>query len=219
MSNDFINLLQNRNQSVIKLAYDFFYKKLGITSEEAKLIEVESVKRLADADGHCIGSYANGKLISIKIKVLHYSSTLGILDTLAHELVHAKQHLRGEFTFKEFKIPFLHFFHITKTERMHGGQILSQTPYFEMLCEQEAFNLSHRLMIEFCSNLHERLHAHETESTDIQEILTMGVKVDIVKKLNIKEKEEVLPRDFDLDFVDPIGDVDGSAGNKNERED
>lgn len=43
--------------------------------------------------------------------------------------------------------------------------------------------------------------------------------MDIVKELNIKKKEEVYPRDFDLDFVDPIGDVDGSAGNENETKD
>jgi hypothetical protein len=140
---------------LMKLGYKFFATKLGITDEQLKMISIKLVKKMEDKDvgGFCSANYnMYGELFNINIRILIYTSDIGMLDVLAHEMVHAAQNLRGEFTFEDrwvryFKwLPF-----VLKKERVriHAGQILEDTPYFDMICEQEAFNKSRELTRQF----------------------------------------------------------------------
>lgn len=166
--NMFQNMLERKNQVMLDSAYNFLCDKLGIDQEERKKINVDFVRRLGDADGDCCGHYNlfTKQLTSIDIRVKSYGSTFGMIDALAHELVHAKQHLNGEFKFEYREVPFLFFFKRKMLVRTHKGQICDRTPYFDKLCEQEAYNLSHELLLDFCSTLKDAQCIPKTESID-----------------------------------------------------
>jgi len=167
--NMFQKMLRTRNQTIIDFAYQFFYKKLNITKEQQDLIKVECVRRLPEAaDGNCKGIYCpfTGKLKQIQIKIVNYSSVFGILEVLAHELIHAKQHLNNEFQVKQIQVPFLYFWTTIRYVRVHANQILNDTPYYDMICEQEAFNTSYSLMLDFILELN---NTTSTESKQYRE--------------------------------------------------
>lgn len=156
----FQELLNYKNSLLVKAAYDNFCTALGITEEEKLLINIEEVKRLdAGTSGTCAGTYERGgTLKKIDIKLLHYASTFGVIDVLAHELVHARQHLRGEFTFGMVKKKiFFGLLEVDVVEKYHAGQPQSTTPYYDRVCEREAHLKSYELMTNFCAILDERL--------------------------------------------------------------
>lgn len=131
---------------LLRLAYKFFAVKLGITDEQLAIINIETAKRLGGTGGNCGGVYRlDGTLLRIDIKILEAATDIGMIDVLAHEMVHAKQHLDNEFTFIDREIPFLKWFTIKQTCKVHSGQILEDTPYYERKCEQEAFSKSREL--------------------------------------------------------------------------
>lgn len=150
----FQQLITQKNDAMITGGISFFCLKLGITAEERALISFEEVKKLdLGTSGTCAGLYdTEWKLIKVHIKVNRYASIIGMLDVLAHELVHARQHLRGEFYFEQVTVPvFFGLFNLNVTHKFHKGQDQHTTPYYERLCEQEAHKVSHDLMVEFLS--------------------------------------------------------------------
>lgn len=151
----FEQLLHVRNKKIADTALEFLYDKLQISVEDRKIISISTVKRLGDADGNCQGHYdAYGNLKNIHINIKSHSSIYAMIDTLAHELVHAKQHLRGDFGFAYIKVPFLFFFEREVFTRTYKGKPLIHVPYYEQESEQEAFTKSNELVIEFCSKLY-----------------------------------------------------------------
>jgi len=135
---------------LLKLACRYFAVKLGITDEQFEMINIQSAKRLSGNGGNCGGVYKmDGTLYRIDIKILQSASDIGMIDVLAHEMVHAKQHLDNEFSFQTRTVPFLKYFQLQQTVKVHKGQILEDTPYYERLCEQEAFSKSRELTRQF----------------------------------------------------------------------
>ena len=101
-----------------------------------------------------MGNYdSNGKLLSININVKHYGSPYGIVHVIAHELIHAKQHLRGDFGKAKKLIPFFSLFAFEVEEPTYKGVPYKNTPYYEREHEQEAFELSDGIYLEFLSSL------------------------------------------------------------------
>lgn len=155
----YYELLMQRDLLLINEAFDFFCKELGISDEEKKIINykiVDSIK-LKNVSGHCCSKYDfNGELFEIKIKVTNCGSVMGKIDIIAHELVHAKQNLRGELTFIEVEEPFLFFFKRKVTKRVHAKQILEDTPYYDQINEQEAFNLTYILTTKYINTIYNK---------------------------------------------------------------
>lgn len=148
----FQQLITQKNDAMLSGGISFFYLKLGITEEERALISFEEVKKLdLGTSGTCAGMYdREGKLIKVHIKVNRYASVVGMLDVLAHELVHAKQHIRGEFTFGYREVPFFFgLFKIKILDKFHMGQSMTTTPYYDRICEQEAHKRAHDLTVGF----------------------------------------------------------------------
>ena len=144
---------------LFRTAYKYFAVKLGISDQDLKMINFSIVKRMRGISGECCGQYnLNNELISINIKILDYASDLGLIDVLAHEMIHAKQHLNGEFGFATKKEKFMWFFTTNRSVRTHKGQILEDTPYYEMLCEQEAFQNSRELTRQFLNFINTMEH-------------------------------------------------------------
>lgn len=162
-------LTQTRNQLMFSTAFDYFCKELGLTKEERELISVREVNRLdVGTSGTCGGIYdKSGNIMRVEIKLLSYASVAGMIDVLAHELVHARQHVRGEFTFETIKVPvFFGLLNVNALAKFHGGQRLDITPYYDRLCEREAHNLAYVLIAGFFSLLAQSLK-EETESKEI----------------------------------------------------
>jgi hypothetical protein len=99
--------LAKSSQILLRLACRFFAVKLGITNEQFEMIHIDRVDKFTDTDtgGICSSSYSpSGQLRSINIKIKNYASDIGMVDIMAHEMVHAKQNLDGHFTFSTRKV-------------------------------------------------------------------------------------------------------------------
>lgn len=155
----FERMLNDRNQAMFNAALKMFCNELEITKEQQNSIKFNIVDRLRGASGNCAATYhaPSNKMIKLEVNIVQYGGTLGMVECLAHELVHVKQHLRGEFGYKQIEKPFFYFWKIKKWARFHGGQELEVTPYFEQLCEQEAYKVSFDLMLKFTAKINERL--------------------------------------------------------------
>lgn len=147
----FSQLLTDRNQALYDEGFRFFCDYLEITKEQKQLINIKMVSRMRHASGNCNGVYnlVQNKLLRINISICEYGSTLGMLEVLAHELVHAKQHFRGDFHFKKKEQRFLFFFKDISYQYCYKDQIIEETPYYEQECEQEAFTKSYTMMLQF----------------------------------------------------------------------
>lgn len=150
----FQELLAKRNSAMFNAGMIYFCRELGLTAEEQNLITLQEVSRLEKGTyGTCGGTYTkDGELMRVEIKILTNASIIGMLDVLAHELVHARQHVRNEFTFEtiEHKI-FFGLLTVNVKEKFHKGQRLLTTPYYERHCEIEAHELAHKLTTGFCA--------------------------------------------------------------------
>jgi hypothetical protein len=151
----FGELIKEKNQAMLTGAISYFCLKLGITPEERELISFYEVSRIVPGThGSCAGMYQHDKLIGIKIKIVSYASIVGMVDVLAHEMVHAKQHLRGEFSFEPVPTKvFFGLFTVNIIDKFHKGQSMTTTPYYDRLCEREAHTQSHILVTEFCKDI------------------------------------------------------------------
>lgn len=148
----FKDLIEQKNKSIIKAALIYMCEKLKITEKEQEIITYYEAKVLVGgASGTCAGIYFKNKLERIDIKVITHASVIGMIDVLAHELVHARQHLKGEFTFEKVNTPiFFGLFTIKLLTKFHKGQNLSKVDYYDRFCEQEAHHLAHILTTGFC---------------------------------------------------------------------
>lgn len=152
----FKDKVENETRLLFHVAFKYFAVKLGLSQAEVEMInvEVEQAKqrmgnKLSNScHGACEGKYLDGELQEVNIYVKDQSN-MGIIETLAHEMVHAKQNLKGEFEWVEKEVPFLFFFKVAIRTRSHAGQILSETPYYEQKCEQEAFSKSREMTRQF----------------------------------------------------------------------
>lgn len=91
---------------LFKVAFKYFAVKLGLTQDEVDLISIKidsgkglNSKLSSGIHGACIGRYDlnDGELLGIDIYIKQQAN-LGLIETLAHEMVHARQNLRGEFS-------------------------------------------------------------------------------------------------------------------------
>lgn len=154
----FSKLLTDRNQALYNIGFEFFCNYLNITEEEKTKLEIKLKKRLRKASGNCNGHYyaPTNHLLRVYINVVDYGSTLGMLEVLAHELVHAKQHFRGDFHFVKKQERFLFFFKTWRWQLWYKDQCLEDTPYYEQECEQEAFNESYTMMLQFADYINKQ---------------------------------------------------------------
>jgi len=152
----FEDKVKNETKLLFLVAFKYFAVKLGLSQAEVEMINVkveQAKQRMGNklsnsCHGACEGKYLDGELQEVNIYVKDQSN-MGIIETLAHEMVHAKQNLKGEFEWVEKEVPFLFFFKVAIRTRSHAGQILSETPYYEQKCEQEAFSKSREMTREF----------------------------------------------------------------------
>lgn len=138
---------------LFQLAFKYFSIKLGLTVKEINMININTVRRLHGAQGSCSGHYIHGQLVKVNIKILN-ASDLGLIDVMAHEMVHARQNLRGEFSFQTKLKYKWGFWPYAEVKRYHKNQCLNDTPYYEQLCEQEAYMLSREMVRQFLNFMH-----------------------------------------------------------------
>ena len=151
----FKELIEKKNEVIMAEAITYFCLKLGITQEERNILSVKIVERLSPGThGVCIAKYKGSKLTEIEIKIQTYASIIGVIEVLAHEMVHAKQHLLGEFYFQTVPTKrFFGLFTVNINDKFHKGQSMTTTPYYDRQCEREAHSQSHLLITEFCKDI------------------------------------------------------------------
>lgn len=153
--------LAKTSTNLLRLSYKYFAVKLGITDEQLDMVTITKVAKLGkDEGGHCSAIYdMNDNLTKIDIRVVASVSDVGMIDVIAHEMVHAKQNFDGLFGFKrieEEKVKWGFIKYKTyRRVRTFKGQVLEDTPYFEQICEQEAFLASRELTRQFLNFVHE----------------------------------------------------------------
>lgn len=149
--------LAKSSQILLRLACRFFAVKLGITDEQFEKLKIDKVVKFPEEEtgGLCSASYSPaGELRTIHIKIKSYASDVGMIDVIAHEMVHAKQNLDGHFSFETREVKKKKWFgllrySVNETVRVYKGQILEDTPYYEQLAEQEAYTQSRELTRQF----------------------------------------------------------------------
>ena len=135
---------------MLKAACEFFAAELGISQfDYDSRLSIKKTDKLKGCGGHCEGLYMNYALKNVEIKILSYPSDIGMIEVIAHEMVHAKQHFNGEFTYMSRKKKIFWFFDIVEVVSVHSGQVICDTPYFERKCEQEAFTKSAEMTRKF----------------------------------------------------------------------
>lgn len=89
-----------KNAVIVNHYIDNLMKELGLTRLRKPILTVKFVNKL-DAWGYCDGEQGLFASIEIAKKCCHTGRKLGFIEmmqTLAHEMVHARQFLRGELT-------------------------------------------------------------------------------------------------------------------------
>lgn len=154
MKTNFEQRWRDLNQLTVDKALDFFCDKLDISESQRSDITIGVSKKLK-SNGRCSGHYymPTNTILSLRIELRKDLSTMEVVETLAHELIHAKQHFNGEFHFKKVYKPFLFLFKISEWKSYHKNQCLDETPYFDQDCEQEAFTRSRQLFFDFINHI------------------------------------------------------------------
>ena len=105
-------------------------------------VEVKIVDNLGRGKtcGTCQPIFDKGdKLEKIKIQIKFYPATTGMIECLAHEMVHAQQWIQGRLTLKTEKVHLiLGLIPITNYRLLWKGSDISDTPYYEKPSEVEA---------------------------------------------------------------------------------
>lgn len=91
-----------RNEDVVNIYICNIFKALKIHRLSTKSIEVEFTNKLeGESQGFCVGDKSSACIQIAKRSYDEKISFLTQMQTLAHELVHAKQFLRGELGYDE----------------------------------------------------------------------------------------------------------------------
>ena len=154
-----IKTISDNKMHLIREAYQFFIDYLGIRWwDEAKILSVRMARENELNEGvygNCLVSH-NRKTNSVqKIQILieDIPSAYGIIECLAHELVHAKQSIDGKVSFKVKPVYLLGIFKIGYRQiALFNGQPTKHLPYFERPEELEAFEKQTGMVEAFMMN-------------------------------------------------------------------
>jgi hypothetical protein len=138
-----------RNFEVMQLAYDYFKQQLNIIDDQiidCKIVREDLGRGVC---GNCSGHFMHNKLTKITIKVKEDLSLFSMLDTLAHEMVHATQYLNGRLNVKIKINWFLWLFPSLSHRTVFDKKDVTSLSYENRPHEQEAFEDSYKLVYRF----------------------------------------------------------------------
>lgn len=145
-----MQLIAERNMDIIRDAYKFMLKELDLQSYDKNMtVNVAKDDQLErNCYGKCICTYNNSDLSPKHVAVLvkEIPTVYGIIECLAHEMIHAKQHWDGTISIIRKPVYFLWLIHIGyKALTIFDGKITDNMPYNERPEELAAFKAQSEL--------------------------------------------------------------------------
>ena len=136
--------------SLIERAYQFFESMLEIEDSEIP-IELKLVDNLGRGHtaGVCQPKFKDGNLESISIQIKNQGTSIGMIEALAHEMVHAKQIIKGESTVEITYSKLFGFIKVPKATKFWKGQDVTGLSYYEQPAEIEAHMMQKYLTFTF----------------------------------------------------------------------
>ena len=149
----FGTLLAKYDEELLTLAFKYFRTLLDLDKHNIP-IEFKAVNTMRKGVGATCApvftdksTWRNLELKSIEIKLAKTVCVSGMIESLAHEMIHAKQFINGELVQKiEKRYYFFGLIPYLKSVRYWKGDDMSDTPYFERGYEREAFLYQRRLI-------------------------------------------------------------------------
>jgi len=99
--------------------------------------------------GTCQAIIEKQELTGLKIEIKSNATTIGMIEALAHEMVHAKQWVKGETTFEIEKKYLFGIFPYFKVKKFWKGADVTNWNYYDLPYEQEAHILQKYMTFNF----------------------------------------------------------------------
>lgn len=158
----------NFDSVLLEKAVEFFKAKLDILHSDIP-VNIELVDNIGrgNVGGICVADYdlKLNKLNKVDIEIKRCASVIGLIEVLAHELVHAKQFIKGDTTHGIEYRKFL-FFRIPRAKKYWKGEDVTDLEYMHQPAELEAHMLQKHLTLEFL-----KLYESQIEPTNISNLL------------------------------------------------
>jgi len=138
-------VISSRILEVIRDAYEFFQEQLEL--QEYSDIMDARFARPGELEEGCYGKCSishhpkTQQPLKILIILKEIPTAFGMVETLAHEMVHAKQSIVGDVTFERKPVYLLGLFQLGyRVIPLFKGKKTKHLPYFQRPEELEAFN-------------------------------------------------------------------------------
>ena len=121
-------------------AVEFFSTSLEIDNDDIpiKIDIVDNIGRGRTA-GTCAPDFDEDfKIKKIDIQIKYSTTTIGMIEALAHEMVHAKQWIKGELSVEVSKYRLFGILPVRKFKKLWNGKDISSLSYYEQPPEKEA---------------------------------------------------------------------------------
>jgi len=125
---------------LVRSALKFFIVELNLTSFEDQIdIELYTPKKIQTSYGYALPVYKKNKLQKLVVRIRNQPSVWGMIECLAHEMVHVQQYFHGKLAFKTEEVKFWGIFSDIKMIQIYEGSPVD-LPYEKRPWEIEAFN-------------------------------------------------------------------------------
>lgn len=160
----FSMLLSHFDSRMFMEAAEFFKMSLGLDKQDIP-INVSMVDNIGKGDvGGCCGpemtkdsTYRDMKISVINIKIKNTVTILGMIEALAHEMVHAFQFIRGDLVIKLERCYILWVIPDLKVLRFWKGEDITDLTYHQRPSEVEAFLLQKQMTYYYLKSIEKNL--------------------------------------------------------------
>ena len=183
----FGNLYNKIDSHLLSEAITFFKVILNIHNDDIP-VEVELKKKMKkNINGNCRPIFdENLKIIKVHINLKDDTCVMGVIEALAHEMVHAKQLIKGESTFKTEVCYLLRIIPYAKVTRLWKEEDVTNLSYYEQPAEIEAHLLQKELVYKYVNYMSHYFHRDTLEKTinDMTESIMIQHMEESFKLLN-----------------------------------
>lgn len=151
--------LESLDLGLFVKATNFFAEALGIKDSPIQVcVKIVDNIGTGDTAGVCIASINNDQVTAIDIQIKQTITVFGMIEALAHEMVHAEQLLNNKLTFETETSYFLGIFpYRRRIKTWKNSYRITGLDYFSEPSEVEAFIKQRTLTIQFMKSVEEDL--------------------------------------------------------------
>lgn len=153
-------LLQQFDSRMFQKAVEFFSHVLDIDGQSSVPVKIKVVDNIGrgKTGGTCSPEFdEDQKLIAVKIEIKQSVGTIGMIECLAHEMVHAKQWIKGEISAKVERAYIFGILPYFKVRKFWLDKEVTDLGYYEQPSEIEAHLLQRSLTTEFLKLIENKL--------------------------------------------------------------